>query len=246
VALSVPSGSGANCQFYPLGYNPAGLLVSRAASNAIYDWPSPAAFSDGYSVNGLNQYVTARGASLTHDARGNTTNGGTKAYAYDGLNRLVSASNGAAAVSDPSSRLLSLAQGGTTTRFLYDGARLIGEYSGGSLVRRYVHGPGVDQPIVWYDGSGTANRHWLYADERGSVIASEIGSTVAINRYDEYGVPAAAMGSKAQPLRSEKDRHPNRQADFRADRAAAPVAWHQLLAARCRPSRSLRDRFARV
>jgi transposase InsO family protein len=54
--------------------------------------------------------VTARGASLTHDARGNTTNDGAKTYSYDGLNRLTSASNGAGAVYDPSSRLLSLAQ----------------------------------------------------------------------------------------------------------------------------------------
>ena len=40
-----------------------------------------------------------------------------------------------------------------TTEFLYDGDRLVAEYdpsrsAGNQLLRRYVHGPGVDEPIV--------------------------------------------------------------------------------------------------
>jgi hypothetical protein len=36
----------------------------------------------------------------------------------------------------------------------YDGAEMIGEYSGtNALLRRYVHGPGDDQPLVWYEGA---------------------------------------------------------------------------------------------
>ena len=30
---------------------------------------------------------------------------------------------------------------------------------------------GEDQPLVWYEGSGTASRRWLHADNQGSVIA---------------------------------------------------------------------------
>ena len=39
------------------------------------------------------------------------------------------------------------------------------------LLRRYVHGPGVDEPLVWYEGSGTSDRRFLHADERGSIVA---------------------------------------------------------------------------
>ena len=69
---------------------------------------------------------------------------------------------------------------------------MIGEYSAsGTLLQRYVPGPGVNEPVVWYVGAGTTGRRWLHADERGSVIAVSDGSgtMLAINRYDEYGIP---------------------------------------------------------
>ena len=61
------------------------------------------------------------------------------------------------------------------------------------MARRYVHGPGVDEPLVWYEGSGTGDRRWLHADERGSMIAVSDGSgniVARVNRYDEYGIAA--------------------------------------------------------
>ena len=63
------------------------------------------------------------------------------------------------------------------------------------MLRRYVHGPveGVDDPMVWYEGASTAasNARFLYADERGSVIAvtDAGGNAIAKNTYDEYGIP---------------------------------------------------------
>ena len=66
-------------------------------------------------------------------------------------------------------------------------------YASGALLRRYVHGPGSDEPIVWYEGSGTADRRFLMRDERGSIVsvANASGTTLAINSYDEYGIPAS-------------------------------------------------------
>ena len=66
----------------------------------------------------------------------------------------------------------------------------------GTILRRYVFGPGDDNPVVWYEGSGTTNRRWLQGDERGSVVAvsDSTGASVAINRYDEYGIPQGNTG----------------------------------------------------
>ena len=62
--------------------------------------------------------------------------------------------------------------GAATHRFAYDGLDLIAEYDGcNALQRRYVHGPGTTQPLVWYEGTGTTDRRLLHADERGSIVA---------------------------------------------------------------------------
>lgn len=42
------------------------------------------------------------------------------------------------------------------------------------MLRRYMHGVGGgDDPLVWFEGAGPANsaRRYLYADERGSIVA---------------------------------------------------------------------------
>ena len=64
-----------------------------------------------------------------------------------------------------------------TRKFAYDGLNLIAEYDGaGAVLKRYVHGPGSDEPLVEYTGSGTSARSWLHTDERGSIIAQSDGT----------------------------------------------------------------------
>ena len=72
--------------------------------------------------------------------------------------------------------------------------------AGGSILRRYVHGPGDDEPIIWYEGAGTSDKRWLHTDERGSVVAitNSTGSAFAINAYDEYGIPASTNTGRFQ------------------------------------------------
>ena len=67
----------------------------------------------------------------------------------------------------------------------------------GGLLRRYVMGPGVDEPLVWYEGAGTGDRRYLVADERGSVVAvtDGAGAALGINGYDEHGLPSATSAT---------------------------------------------------
>ena len=91
-------------------------------------------------------------------------------------------------------------KGTADTRFLYDGADIIAEYdAAGTVLKRYVHGPGLDEPLVWYEGSGTNDRRYLLADERGSVIGVvNNAGTVTVNKYDEFGVPATGNAGRFQ------------------------------------------------
>jgi RHS repeat-associated protein len=105
----------------------------------------------------------------------------------------VTSSGGTSLSYDPLGRLYQTSAS-VTTKLQYDGADLIAEYNAAdALLRRYVHGPGADEPLVWYEGSGTTDRRWLLADERGSVMAvtDSSGATIAKNSYDEYGKPGA-------------------------------------------------------
>ena len=114
---------------------------------------------------------------------------------------MITGPAGAALSYDTAMRLYQSVGAGVTTRFGYDGVNLIAEYdASNTLLRRYVHGPGSDEPLVWYEGAGLTDRRFLHADERGSVIAVSdgTGAVTNINRYDEYGIPAATNAGRFQ------------------------------------------------
>jgi RHS repeat-associated protein len=180
-------------------YNPAGQIGLIAHSNDSYAWTAHSNVERDYASNGLNQYTTGGGAALGYDGRGNLTSSTagsvTTIYSYNRLNLLTGSSNGAVTTQmayDSSGRLVSYSAGGAVTQMAYAGANLAQERNAaGTLLRRYVFGPGDDNPVVWYEGSGAADRRWLQGDERGSVVAVSdgTGASVGINRYDEYGIP---------------------------------------------------------
>jgi RHS repeat-associated protein len=98
---------------------------------------------------------------------------------------------------DPLGRLNQTVINGTTTQFLYSGPNLVAELNGsGAVLRRYVHGPGADQPFVWIDyTSGSPVLNWLHADRQGSVIATSNASGASY-AYGPYGEPQAWGGSR--------------------------------------------------
>jgi RHS repeat-associated protein len=186
-------------------YSPANQVLSRTLSNAVYSYTQIPTTTTTYAVNGLNQYtlLTSSGSVVpTYDANGNMTSDGPTTYGYDILNRLSSAAwtaTGAARIAlsyDPKGRLFQTSSSSATTQYLYSGDALVAEYNAaGAMVRRYVHGSGVDEPLVWYEGSavGAANRRYMHVDHQGSVMAAtdSAGNAIQVNTYDAYGVPAS-------------------------------------------------------
>jgi RHS repeat-associated protein len=181
----------------PITYNPASQITSLSRDNDLYKWNGHYNVDRPYTVNGLNQLTTAGATALGYDGRGNLTSSGTTTYGYTSENRIATGS-GPTAVSnayDPLGRLSAIDTASTTVNFDYAGSAAITELDWPSynIKRRYVYGPGADTPLVWYEGSGTTDRRWLIPDERGSIVAvtNASGNAIAVNTYDEYGIPAA-------------------------------------------------------
>lgn len=183
-----------------LTYTAASQLETRSSAQGLFDHGGPLV-NRSYSANKLNQYSSVGGVTHTYDPKGNLTSDGSRSFGYDVENRLTSVSGSAslALTYDPLGRLRQTTQGSTVTQFLYDGDRLIAEYDGsGTVLRRYAHGAGVDEPITWYEGASlTADRRTLHADERGSILATSNASGVATPyTYGPYGEPASWSGPR--------------------------------------------------
>lgn len=184
-------------------YNPASQVTTRTRSNGVYEFTDNVNVNRSYAVNGLNQYTSAGPATFSYDANGNLTGDGSTTYTYDTENRLKSAAGATTAglVYDPLGRLYETSGSAGTTRFLYDGDALVGEYnSTGTMLRRYVHGAGVDEPLIWYEGATLTTRRAMKADHQGSVVAvtDAAGTVATINSYDPYGIPGTANSGRFQ------------------------------------------------
>jgi RHS repeat-associated protein len=188
-----------------LSYNPASQITQAIRSNDAFAFTGLYNVTRPYSVNGLNQYTMAGPASFSYDANGNLTNDGSTAFTYDVENRLVSASGGKSAALryDPLGRLYEVSGSSGTTRFLYDGSALVAEYAtNGTMLRRYMWGPNTDEPIMWDEGSAMdcSGSRFLHPDPQGSIIAVANcwGGRIAINSYDEWGIPASTNTGRFQ------------------------------------------------
>ncbi len=198
-ALWTDLGGTAHDSTSTFAYNPASQIVTYTRSNDSYAWGGHFNRNDSYTINGLNQATTAGAKSIGYDGRGNVASAGADIFSYTAENRMIAGPGGAALQYDPLGRLYQISKGGLTTRFLYDGTDLVAEYDGtNALQRRYVHGPGADEPVVWFEGSGTGVRYYYHHDERGSVVALSDGAAASsgIKTYDEYGVPGGSTAGR--------------------------------------------------
>lgn len=160
--------------------------------------------TESYAANAVNQYIALRdGAGLleipVYDGNGNLVSLRGNGYRYDAQNRLVGAVVGGVETRfayDGKNRCISRVaqpsgqegQGeGSVERLVYDGWNLIEERDGeGNLLRKYVHGAGVDEVVSKTDGMGT---QWYDQDGLGSVVAltDGAGNVVESYRYDVGG-----------------------------------------------------------
>ena len=192
-------------QTFGFGYNPASQVISQTASNSLYDWPKPAAGTSSNTYTGLNQDAAVVALASTcgdtlagYDCRGNWRRNGVWTYDYDIENRLVLATNSSSGQAmtisyDPLGRLRQTVFAGVTTEYLYDGPRLVATYDGtGAVLRRYVHGTEIDEPIAWYAGTAITGATWLHHDAQGSVIAESdtAGAVTQLHKYGPWGEAA--------------------------------------------------------
>jgi RHS repeat-associated protein len=148
-----------------------------------------------YVPDALNRIASMNGAAFRYDGRGNLEQDNTETtYTYNANNLLLNATKAGVTTTlsyDAENRLYSLAKSGNTTKFMYDGTDLIAETNASNtILRRYVHGPETDDPIVWYEGSGTGDKRYYTANRQGSIVGVTLqsGMSTSINSYDEYGI----------------------------------------------------------
>jgi RHS repeat-associated protein len=182
---------------FEFAYNPAGQIHTRTGNNASYAYTAVTDGTINETVNALNQVRESGSTAVNWDRNGNIASNGGVAYTHSAENKLASAGT-VKLYHDALGRLV-WSTGNPT--WDYDGADLAIELSGANysqVLRRYVHGPGTDEPLVWYEGANNADRRYYHADERGSTIAvtKQDGSLYRIYKYDEYGLPSGIADAR--------------------------------------------------
>jgi RHS repeat-associated protein len=89
-------------------------------------------------------------------------------------------------------RRISKTVDGSTTKHCYDGGQIIAEYDGSNnLLRKFVYGPGIDEPICMIDVTDANKVYYYHFDGLGSVVALSDVNSVIVERYsyDVFGEP---------------------------------------------------------
>ncbi|MFN9162772.1 MAG: RHS repeat-associated core domain-containing protein [Alphaproteobacteria bacterium] len=100
---------------------------------------------------------------------------------------------------DPLGRRQAKIVNGVTTSFLSDGDEEVAEYTGaGALLRRYIPGPGTDQPIAMVTPAGAGHtRSYFHVNRQGSTVAMSNDAGVMAEgpyTYDAYGQGPTSAG----------------------------------------------------
>ena len=167
-----------NYQYDPVGNrNPAAWVYN--VGNQLRD---DGTFTYLYDANGNAQSKTPRGGGMattyTYSPENELSNYQSAVlssqYKYDGLGRRIQ-------------KLVMPGGSPTTTRYVYDEEDILLEYDGNNILQaRYLHGPGIDDPLLLERGS---QRYYYHSDGLGSIteITDATGTVVRSYLYDSFG-----------------------------------------------------------
>jgi RHS repeat-associated protein len=197
VADIIHTATGGNVTF-TYGHDNSGLITNLTVSDDLFAPFTDIAGTKSFSPNSLNQYTSAMGEAIVHDGNGNLSSDGANDYVHDAVNRLITATVGSTTWTyayGPLDRRMSKTDGTNIFQYLYDNDRAVAEYNGtGTLLRKYIYGPGLDEPIMMIvPGDPNETVYYYHADHLGSVIGltNDAGAWVEKYAYTLYGKPAA-------------------------------------------------------
>jgi len=185
---------------YDYGHDTTGLTTSKVTTPASYDWTPIYQETQTTTVNNLNQAISINTSTISYDNRGNLTGDGIYALTWSKENLLLNVKKQGVEVGrytyGPVGRRTEKTNQYGTTKYILSGQNVMSELNGsGALLRRYVYGPGTDQPIAMIKANGS--REYYHYDGQGSVIATsgDNGVVVASYVYDSYGRSSDLTGN---------------------------------------------------
>ncbi|MFC1643473.1 RHS repeat-associated core domain-containing protein [Chlamydiota bacterium] len=184
--------------------HPEGITDENYSYDNVGNRLSSSAYDD-WSYNAVNQLDSYNNALVTfsYDNNGNMLvlhspgEGGTEkttTYTWNYENRLTSAETPGITASyyyNPFGIRLSKTVNETTIWYLYDREDIIGEYdNNGVLLRSYIHGQGIDEPVKLIDES-SGEEYYYISDALGSItqIQDNSQNVVEYYKYDSFGIP---------------------------------------------------------
>ena len=187
-------------------YDDAGRRTTIGGSYARTGLP-PAVSSASH--NAANQQTAFGSQSLTYDLNGNLTSDGTNTYVWNGRDQLVSMTGPGLTASfqyDAFGDRISKTVNGVTTSYLYDGANLVQEQSGGSPSANILAGA-LDEVFTRADAGGAWSPLF---DGLGSTLAlaDSSGAVQTQYTYDPFGktsTSGSANGNASQYTGREND-----------------------------------------
>jgi RHS repeat-associated protein len=84
--------------------------------------------------------------------------------------------------------------GSYIVKYVYDGGHVIAEYDNSNLLRKYIYGARVDEPVCMLDVADNNKAYYYHFDGLGSVVAlsNSYGNSCQSYQYSVYGQVAAS------------------------------------------------------